>query len=333
MTIQPLLPWSVLVLAAVAALGLTWFRLGFRGRPLAPALRSLAMFALVIAIALDPAVDGGQVAAIRSDANVMFVVDTTGSMAAEDFDGERPRLDGVRADIMALVGEFPGAHFSLITFDSKSRIVVPWTTDVGAVDTAVGLLRQERTMYARGSRVDLAVPTMARSLPRSEDDGSRYDVVFYFGDGEQTADTSAASFRSLRPSVTAGAVLGYGTSEGGRMRLYTGRQGGLNRYIVEEDTGEDAVSRIDEATLTAIADDLNVAYHHRTEPGGLDELAAGIADGARRDRGGTRDGDRRLYWIPAFGLVALALWQMAVTSLEIAEARRAIRAPTRSLAP
>jgi len=277
MTFDPLLPWPVLVLAAVAALALTWFRLRRRHRPLAAVLRSLAMFMLVMAIALDPATDGGQVAAIRSDANVLFVVDTTGSMAAEDFDGDLPRIDGVRADIMALVSEFPGAHFSLITFDSKSRIVVPWTTDVGALDTAVGLLRQERTMYARGSRVDLAVPTMARSLPRSDDDRSRYDVVFYLGDGEQTAETDSASFRPLRPSVAAGAVLGYGTSDGGRMRLYTGRQGGLNGYIVDDDTGEDAVSRIDETTLMAIADELDVAYQHRNEPGGLDELAAGIA--------------------------------------------------------
>lgn len=333
MSFHPLVPWPILVVATIGALGLTLLRRRSNDRPLTPIIRSLAMVVLVVAIALDPAVDGGQVAAVRSDANVMFVVDTTGSMSAEDFDGELPRLDGVRADIMSLVAEFPGAHFSLITFDSKSRIVVPWTTDVGALDTAVSLLRQERTMYARGSQLDLPLPNMARSLPRSEDDGSGYDVVFYFSDGEQTADDEPApSFRSLRPSVSAGAVLGYGTSEGGRMRLYTGREGGLNQYMVDNETGVEAVSRIDEEALLSIAGDLDVSYSHRSEPGGVDELAAGISEGAKRDRGGVRDGDRRLYWIPAFGLVGLALWQMAATSLEIANARRAIQRPTGGLA-
>ena len=187
-------------------------------------------------------------------------------------------------------------------------------------------------MYARGSRVDLPVSTVDRALPRSEDDGSGYDVVFYLGDGEQTADADTPSFRSVRSLVSAGAVLGYGTSEGGRMRLYTGRESGLDRYIIDDDTDEDAVSRIDEDALLAVAEELDIAYVHRTEPGGLDELAAGIAEGARRDLGRTSDGVRRLYWIPAFGLVGLALWQMAVTSLEIADARRAIRRPTGDVA-
>ena len=120
MTIQPLLPWPVLGIVAAGALGLTLVRLRGNEARLAPALRSLAMIALVLGIALDPAIDGDAGGAIRSEANVMFVVDTTGSMAAEDFDGDRPRLEGVRTDIMELVDEFPGAHFMLITFDSKS---------------------------------------------------------------------------------------------------------------------------------------------------------------------------------------------------------------------
>lgn len=332
MTIQPFLPWPVLVVVTGMALGVTVGRLRSGDRPLAPVLRSSAMIALIVAISLDPAVAGGQVAAIRADANVLFVVDTTGSMAAEDFDGGRPRLDAVRADIMSLVGAFPGAHFSVITFDSKSRIVLPWTTDIGAVDTAVSLLRQERTMYARGSRLDLAVPTMARSLPRADEDGGGgYDVVFFISDGEQTADASTPSLGALRRAVSAGAVLGYGTSDGGRMRLYTGREAALDQYLVDNETGEEAVSRIDEDTLVALAADLGVAYLHRTEPGGLDRFAGEVADGARKDLGGVRDGDRRLYWIAAFGLVALALWQMSATALEIAEARRAIGGRTRRL--
>ena len=57
----------------------------------------------------------------RAAADVLFVVDTTGSMAALDYDGDSPRLDGVRADIVELAAEFPGAHFSLIRFDSQAR--------------------------------------------------------------------------------------------------------------------------------------------------------------------------------------------------------------------
>lgn len=328
MTFQPLVPLPILAAVVLVAIALTALRLRGDDRPRVPGLRTLAMIVLVSFIALDPAIDGGTVAALRSDADVLFVVDTTGSMAAEDYNGESPRLDGVRADIMALIAEFPGAHFGLITFDSKARMVVPWTTDVGAMNTAVSLLRQERTIYARGSALDLAAPPMARALPRT-DDGSTYSVVFYISEGEQTADTEEPDLRSLRPSIDAGAVLGYGTAEGGRMRVYTERDSTLDQFIHDPVTDDDAISRIDEDVLRSIAADLDVPYLHRTEPGGIDDIVSGIAEGARRDRGGTRDGARRLYWIPAFGVVALALWQFAATSLEVAEARRAIRRPTR----
>ena len=330
MSFQPLLPWPVIV--GVAVLAVAWAVRRWRAtehRRL-PILRTLVLVALTLFIALDPAVDGGTVAAMRSDADVLFVVDTTGSMAAEDYDGGRTRMEGARADIMALVGEFPGAHFALITFDTSPRIVVPWTTDVGAFDTAVTLLRQERTMYARGSQLDLPLQAMARLVPRSED-GSRYGVVFYLSDGEQTANVGPPDFRSISPSISNGAVLGYGTTDGGRMRLYTGRESTLDQYIQDNETGDDALSRIDEDALHTIAGQLGLTYAHRTGPSGIDDLAAGIADSARRERAGARDGDRRLYWIAAFGVVALALWQLAVTSLELADARRAIGRPSRGL--
>lgn len=321
MSFGPLLPWPVLVVAAGVTIALAWRQLRQRHRARAPVLRLTAIVALTLVAALDPAIDGGSVAALRSDADVLFVVDTTGSMAAEDHDGDTPRLDAVRDDLRELIAEFPGAHFALITFDSKARIVVPWTTDVAAIDTSVSLLRQERTIYARGSRLDLPVDAMARVLPRTED-GSRYGVVFFVSDGEQTAEAEPPDFRSLAPSVSAGAVLGYGTDEGGPMRIYTGRDGTLDQFIADAD-GEEAISRIDEGALRGIAEDLGIGYEHRTTAGGIDELAAGIADGARRERAGSRDGDRRLYWIPAFGIVALALWHGATTAFEVAAAHRA----------
>ncbi len=183
-------------------------------------------------------------------------------------------------------------------------------------------------MYARGSRLDRPIAAMARLLPRTED-GSRYSVAFFLSDGEQTAEGDPPDFRSLAPSISAGAVLGYGSDEGGRMRIYTGRDSLLDQYIQDPETGEDAVSRIDEATLRGIADDLGVDYLHRTSPGGLGDLAAGIADNAEQERAGTREGDRRLYWVAAFGVVALVLWQLAVTTIEFGDARRALARPAR----
>ena len=113
------------------------------------------MVVLATVIAIDPAMAGGTSEARRAAADVLFVVDSTSSMAALDYDGDSPRLDGVRADIVELAAEFPGAHFSLIRFDSQARLELPWTTDLGALgDGGVGVA-PGAALYSRGSRLDL----------------------------------------------------------------------------------------------------------------------------------------------------------------------------------
>ena len=94
MTISPLVPWPVLAVVAVATAAtavLRWRRRRAHGA----VLRSTAMVALVLVIALDPAVGGGHVDARASNLDVLFMVDTTGSVAAQDYDGDQPRLVGV----------------------------------------------------------------------------------------------------------------------------------------------------------------------------------------------------------------------------------------------
>ena len=193
MQFDPLLPLPVIgVMAGIAAAFVV--ARARRGAPIWALARGAAMVVLATVIAVDPALTGGSSEARRAAADVLFVVDTTSSMAALDYGVDAPRLDGVRADIVELAAEFPGAHFSLIRFDSQARLELPWTTDLGALETAVSVLRQERAMYSRGSRLDLPLQVIDEQLPRPSaatgDDGS-YSVVFYFSDGEvrRGADT------------------------------------------------------------------------------------------------------------------------------------------------
>lgn len=332
MRFDPLVPVPLLSVAAVVAAvaGWRWFRrhgadadrVGERRR-WGPALRWALMGALLLIAAVDPAVAGGRATVRRSAANVLFVVDTTGSMAAEDYEGGRRRLDGVRHDLLALADEFPGAHFALVTFNSKTRVIVPWTSDRGALDSAVRLLRQEWTFYAQGTRLDEPLPTIRQLLPRAGPTGG-YDVLFLLSDGEQTERPAPRSFAGLEPLVAGGAVLGYGTADGARMRTYLGRDEDTEQYIHDYATGRDAISQLDADNLADLASEIGVPYVHRTAPGSVEE----IADAASADAGtvyaGERETARRLYWIPALGLVAVALWQWAVTTLEALDDRRAL---------
>ncbi len=363
MQFDPLLPLPVIGVMAGFAAAFVVAR-ARRGAPILALARGTAMVILATVIAVDPATAGGSSEARRAAADVVFVVDTTSSMAALDYGVDSPRLDGVRADIVELAAEFPGANFSLIRFDSQARLELPWTTDLGALETAVSVLRQERAMYSRGSRLDLPLQVIDEQLPRPSattgDDGG-YTVVFYFSDGEvrrgpdteepavdrrtgvilpdDDSEQGISSFAELAPDVDGGAVLGYGTSRGAPMLQFFGTDalfvsgdsaGPSSPFVQDFATGQTAISRLDEGNLVEIADELGVPYVHRSTPGGLSATGAALADAAPTVSDGSRETPRRLYWIPALALLAVLLWQAAVTVNEAMATQRILGGAART---
>src|SRR5699024_6629960 len=105
------------------------------------------------ALALRPALPSGTAQAVTADLDVFLVVDSTTSITAEDWGGTEPRLAGVRSDVEAIVDAYPGARYSLITFDNHATQRLPMTTDVNAVFSALEVLRPPTTAYARGSDI------------------------------------------------------------------------------------------------------------------------------------------------------------------------------------
>jgi Ca-activated chloride channel homolog len=349
--LDPLLPVPLIVALAVVAVATTVGRVR-RGAPAPAIVRTVAMIALATVIAVDPTVPGGSSEARRAAADVLFVVDATGSSAALDYDGDKQRLEGMRLDIIELAAEFPGSHFSLIRFDAQARVELPWTTDLAALESAVSVMRPERAVYSRGTQLDRPLQAIDEQIPRLSAGTSSYSVVFYFSDGEERRDATApqlpgvdrgtgvtlddeeaaeaiTSFTELAPDVDAGAVFGYGTTRGAPMLEFTGNDDelfvtDLTPYVFDYANDTTAISRLDEGNLVEVADELGVAYRHRSEPGGLGAIAAAIADAAPTVSDGSRDTPRRLYWIPALALFALLLWQAAVSTNEAIAARRVL---------
>jgi Ca-activated chloride channel family protein len=124
-------------------------------------------------------------------------------------------------------------------------------------------------------------------------------------------------------------VLGYGTDDGARMHVYVGHDETADLYIYDYDSETDAISRIDEENLGRLADQMGVGYMHRTAPSDVSDIADASARHVGTVYAGERDTARRLYWLPAFGVIALVLWQLARTTIEIIDDRRALGAASR----
>ena len=250
-------------------------------------LRRTGMVLALAAIALGPAVPS-TTSTVATNVEMFFVVDRTGSMAAEDYNGDRPRLDGVREDVVALVEALPGSRYSVITFDSQASRQLPLTTDSRAVRAWADTLVQEITYYSAGSAVDRPLPALRTALEgAAERNPQNVRIVFFLSDGENTQGDSQGtgepqSFAELAPLVDGGAVLGYGTPEGGHMRTYDGTPetgAGTDADWIRDETQDGsppAVSRIDETQLRRVADQLGIDYTHRTGPTSVEGLVSGI---------------------------------------------------------
>ena len=111
MTLSPVFPLPLVIAVFVVLLAFVVWQLVSRenrSRRLSWSLRA-AMVVLLLLVALRPGVSGGGGVEATTDVDVFFVVDTTTSIVAEDYDGSDPRLDGVRSDIVDLVEAYPGA--------------------------------------------------------------------------------------------------------------------------------------------------------------------------------------------------------------------------------
>jgi len=323
---------TLLVFGPLLALTLIWAIKG-QGRRRRDWLRRSGMIAALAVIALTPAIPDTRGVEVTSNAELYFVVDRTGSMAAEDYNGSEPRLEGVRADMVALTEEMAGSRYTIIGFDSQATQQLPMTTDARAVRSWAQTLTQEITAYSSGSAIDRPLDALHQSLVNAQErNPENVRLVFFLSDGENTEGSGSSgeigSFAELAPLVDGGAVLGYGSPDGGPMRSYDGTDasgpGSQAPYIQDPETGQDAISMIDENSLRTVAAELGIDYSHRSAPDdGVADLVSDIdlqeiaADGRREQQVYTD-----VYWPAAAALALLLAWEAWDLTREMPKSRR-----------
>lgn len=283
----------------------------------------LLMLLVCFVMLLRPGIPGGQTQTLATETDIVIVVDTTASIVAEDWNGDEPRLEGVRADVQSIVDEYPGARFALITFAASAELRLPLTTDTTALISSLDILRPEVTSQSRGSSIGIANRMLEETLSSAAESASdRSRMVFYLGDGEQTLSSDPESFQRSAQYTDAGSVLGYGTSGGGPMKITTGgfagSDSGVGDYIQYQ--SQPAMSVIDDANLQKIAGDLGVSYQLRTADTAI-ELPEAPTTTTTYAESGSVGNVIELYWIFALVLVVLLGVEIARATMLITQMR------------
>ena len=255
---------AVLVLLRILAL----VRAGKPVRMMATALiRMVVLLAVLFCINLRPMIPDRNVKAEMKNVDVMFVIDTTISMWALDYNGSYDRMSGVLKDCRYIMDRLYGANFALVRFDNQAQVLSPFTQDTKNVEDALSTILAPDENYARGS--DLSVPyhEMENLIASSRMKEDRKTAVFFISDGEITNGAERPSFTAFDRDIDGGAVLGYGTTVGGRMRLPSG-----NSFMQDPVLGGDAISVLNEENLRALAVDMGIDYIHMTETSNVDTV-------------------------------------------------------------
>ena len=259
----PILITVALLLAVLVAVGYLRAPSHPQRRRVIHAIRRGVLSLLMIICLAGPAVPA-EVQETVANVEIYLVVDRTGSMVAEDYDGSAPRLNGVKADLETLLETTAGSRYAVITWDSSARLELPVTTDASAVASFVEVLHQEITDFSTGSSMNRPLSVLRSQLEsaaESRPQNLRYVLVFTDGESTDSSDQEvSAEWEMLGSLIDGGAVFGYGTEAGGKMLSYQRSIGQTGEYILDTtQTGSpEAVSRLNQESLEQLSNHLGV---------------------------------------------------------------------------
>ena len=270
-------------------------------------IRVLLILGLVFMINLRPQVKSYNTEIELKNIDVLFVVDTTISMWAEDYGKEKPRMEGVQETCDFIMEQLAGSNFALIRFDNRAQILAPFTQDTRSVSDAFSTIKNPDPYYAKGSNLNVPIPEMEELLISSSKKEERKTVVIFISDGEITDGTPLKSYHELEQYVDGGAVLGFGTENGGKMKVNNNYS---SKYVTDPETGQDAISVLDEDNLKKISEDLQIDYIQVRDKGDVSYLMETIKNGSSiRMEEAEMIHYEDIYYYLAMGLVAMLIWE------------------------
>lgn len=305
MTIKPIIPlWLMGIICIVL--------LVFKRKGIFNYVRQIVIVALLFLINMRIMVPSDDISNMTSNIDIVFVVDNTISMLAEDYNGEGIRLDAVKEDCKYIMQEFAGASFALAVFDNEIKKKVPYTIDSNMVSKSIELLYGQTLYYAKGTSLNDVMSKMDDIIKNERD---TYKLVFFFSDGEIINGDKLETYSELSKYVDNGAVFGYGTSKGGIMRplSHVGSDEREVLYYYNEDCEEEiGISKIDEDNLKKIANDLKVDYvhaaDHKVVKKQIDAIKKDVGKNGKFDKGEGTKGYSETYFYFVFALVAVLLF-------------------------
>ena len=183
--------------------------------------------------------------------DVVFVLDCSRSMLATDV--APSRLQRAKLAILDFVEHHGRGRVGLVAFAGQAFLQCPLTFDYGAFQDALAAI-DEKTIPVPGTDIGRAIDEGFRAMEK----GDRQKLLVLLTDGEDLEKGGVKTAEALAKRGVVVYTLGVGTPAGAEIQMLN-EQG--KPEWVRDSKGEVVRSRLDEATLRAIARATRGAYY------------------------------------------------------------------------
>ncbi len=206
---------------------------------------------------------------LPSKRDVIFAVDISRSMLAEDVDPSR--LERARALMRTIIDYSSDTRYGLVIFNEPGVTMVPVTEDLQALISAVDILGPE-LLSSQGTDIAAGVSAAGRAFQEGE---RRRQFIVLFSDGEHhKGDPRSAAAALHRDKEIVTHAVGLGSREGAAVPSADGG------FVLDE-SGKTVISKLNRVVLESAA-----------AAGGGEYIDGGEADALKRLRSLIGIGDK-----------------------------------------
>ncbi len=171
---------------------------------------------------------------------VVFVIDVSKSMAAEDIKPQRLKLAQIQ--LKKLTEILDGNRMGLIAFAGQVGVISPLTQDIGALNLFIDSL-DFNIFSEQGTNIGFALQEAKDLLNRGGAGGekSRTKVVVLITDGEDHSGEAKSAISELKSADIRTFVIGVGTTQGGQVPIRD--QFGQTTAYLKDQGGQTVVTK------------------------------------------------------------------------------------------
>lgn len=210
----------------------------------------LAIFFIVIAL-VNPKIGTKLETVKREGVDVVFAVDVSKSMLAEDIAPNR--IEKAKQLVTQIINGLGSDRIGIIAYAGSAYPQLPITTDYSSAKLFLSQMNTDM-LSSQGTAIAEAIE-LAKTYYNDEEQTNR--VLFIISDGEDHLGEAASIAEQASQEGIRIFTIGVGDVKGGLIPI---KRNGIVQSYKEDKNGEKVITRLDEQTLKDIASEANGIY-------------------------------------------------------------------------